>query len=434
VAKAREEAAGEEARELKRQLEYLRVQAAEERQGRKLAEAEAEKQKEEAERHKEEAEKHKEEAGRLKTENDAARRKAEEAELALKEATQKREQLQEDAEAMKKKAEAEATKLQKQLEEVQQSAKQATDEQRREAEEEATKLKKQLEEVQQSAKDAEVKAAAELRKAREEEGAAAQMQEMMAMQEMMEKVEAAGHLSAVAVPPMNGGLSFKVFISHQQQESVAEVEVLKKVLCKQGVEVTTTNDIIASGRSTDEHEKELQEAGLFVIMGTKTYGSAATTNEELRLFLVNAGLHPKPEGLEDSLLDEGAETANCLLLFDDEELDAIEIEAPSKPRKKLGMIHRKKLKRAIDELRKKVEGAAGMLHNKEMQFIVHSQKPFFLINMNPGNFLEFEEPQVEEYTNVLLSLNTTSWERWEVGTPMNELLLGKLLEKLHEAW
>jgi hypothetical protein len=159
-----------------------------------------------------------------------------------------------------------------------------------------------------------------------------------------------GHLSEVAVPmatPVNDSLSFKVFISHQQQESVDEVEVLKKGLCKKGVEVTTTNDIIVSERSTDEHEKELQEAGLFVIMGTKTYG----------------------------------------------------------------------------------KDVAGMVHNKEMQFIVDSQKPFFLINMNPGtSLMEFEEPS----TNLLLSLNTTPWERWEVGTPMNEVLLEKLLEKLGE--
>jgi hypothetical protein len=77
--------------------------------------------------------------------------------------------------------------------------------------------------------------------------------------------------------------------------------------------------------------------------------SAATANEELRLFLVNAGLHPKPEGLEDSLIDEGAETANCLLLLEDGDLDAIV----------KGRIYRKKLKRAIDELRKKAEGAAA---------------------------------------------------------------------------
>jgi hypothetical protein len=159
-----------------------------------------------------------------------------------------------------------------------------------------------------------------------------------------------GHLSEVAVPmatPVNDSLSFKVFISHHQQESVTEVEVLKKVLCKKGVVVTTTDDIIVRERSTDEHEKELEEAGLFVIMGTKRYG----------------------------------------------------------------------------------KDVAGMLHNKEIKLIVHSQKPFFLINMNPRkSLMEFEEPS----TNLLFSLNTTSWERWELGTPMNEALPGKLLEKLGE--
>jgi hypothetical protein len=76
---------------------------------------------------------------------------------------------------------------------------------------------------------------------------------------------------------------------------------------------------------------------------------AATANEELRLFLVNAGLHPKPEGLEDSLVHEGAETANCLLLLDEEDFDDIV----------KGRIHRKKLKRAIEELRKKVVRAGA---------------------------------------------------------------------------
>jgi hypothetical protein len=134
---------------------------------------------------------------------------------------------------------------------------------------------------------------------------------------------------------------------------VAEVQVLKKQLCDKGVVVTTTNDIITGERSTEDHDNDLQEAGLFVIMGTKTYG----------------------------------------------------------------------------------KDVAGMLHNKEMQFIVHSERPFFLINMNPESSLkEFEEPS----TNLLLSLNTTSWERWEVGTPIKETLgeklglVGKLLEKLGE--
>jgi hypothetical protein len=70
-----------------------------------------------------------------------------------------------------------------------------------------------------------------------------------------------------------------------------------------------------------------------------------------------------------------------------------------------------------------------MLHNKEMQLIVHSERPFFVINMNPeSSLVEFEEPS----TNLLLSLNTTAWERWEVGTPMKETLPEKLLEKLGE--
>jgi tRNA A-37 threonylcarbamoyl transferase component Bud32 len=65
----------------------------------------------------------------------------------------------------------------------------------------------------------------------------------------------------------------------------------------------------------------------------------------------------------------------------------------------------------------------------EMQEIKNSGKPFFLINMNPGDSLmRFQEKKANE----LFDLDTTAWHRWEVGKKMDPKLPGLVLQKLDQ--
>ena len=67
---------------------------------------------------------------------------------------------------------------------------------------------------------------------------------------------------------------------------------------------------------------------------------------------------------------------------------------------------------------------------REMQRIKSSGKPFFLINMNPEeSLMRFEQ----EAANLLLNLDTTAWERWEVGAKLPNKLVQNILAKLAEA-
>jgi hypothetical protein len=63
---------------------------------------------------------------------------------------------------------------------------------------------------------------------------------------------------------------------------------------------------------------------------------------------------------------------------------------------------------------------------QEMQYIVSSNKPYFLFNMNPElSRMRFQEGAA----NMIFNLNTVSWERWEVGAPIPEKAVKKILEK-----
>jgi hypothetical protein len=67
--------------------------------------------------------------------------------------------------------------------------------------------------------------------------------------------------------------------------------------------------------------------------------------------------------------------------------------------------------------------------NKEMQHIITSKKPYLLLNMNPeSSLLEFKEPDA----NLVLNLKKEpwTWERWEVGQPMDDALPDKIAEIL----
>jgi serine/threonine protein kinase len=67
---------------------------------------------------------------------------------------------------------------------------------------------------------------------------------------------------------------------------------------------------------------------------------------------------------------------------------------------------------------------------KEMQQIVSSNKPYFLINMNPEtSLMRFQESS----TNLLFPLANMSWERWEVGAPMPLNLPQKVANKVLQA-
>jgi outer membrane protein assembly factor BamD (BamD/ComL family) len=68
---------------------------------------------------------------------------------------------------------------------------------------------------------------------------------------------------------------------------------------------------------------------------------------------------------------------------------------------------------------------------QEMMYIKSSKKPYFLINMNPdSSVMEFKESA----TNLVFNLNTVSWERWEVGTPMSTKLVGLIKSKLGQCY
>jgi hypothetical protein len=71
---------------------------------------------------------------------------------------------------------------------------------------------------------------------------------------------------------------------------------------------------------------------------------------------------------------------------------------------------------------------SGMIDTyKEMQSIVSSKKPYFLFNMNPElSLMCFQE----DAANMIFNLNTVSWERWEVGAPIPEKAVKKILEKI----
>jgi serine/threonine protein kinase len=66
---------------------------------------------------------------------------------------------------------------------------------------------------------------------------------------------------------------------------------------------------------------------------------------------------------------------------------------------------------------------------KEMQYIVSSKKPYFLVNMNPdASLMHFQEGAA----NLIFNLSTVSWERWEVGSPMSPKVIDKIMQKLEE--
>jgi hypothetical protein len=67
--------------------------------------------------------------------------------------------------------------------------------------------------------------------------------------------------------------------------------------------------------------------------------------------------------------------------------------------------------------------------NKEMQHIITSKKPYLLLNMNPeSSCLEFKEPDANLVLN--LEKEPRTWERWEVGQPMDDALPDKIAEML----
>jgi hypothetical protein len=66
---------------------------------------------------------------------------------------------------------------------------------------------------------------------------------------------------------------------------------------------------------------------------------------------------------------------------------------------------------------------------KEMQYIISSKKPFFLVNMNPEpSLMRFQEGAA----NLVFNLNTVSWKRWAVGAPMSPKVVEEILQKLLE--
>jgi hypothetical protein len=141
----------------------------------------------------------------------------------------------------------------------------------------------------------------------------------------------------------------KVFISWRMAESKAEVTALTKALeaLPVGVEVIVIREL-AGGKLLKAVSQGMTKADMFVIMGTKTYGTTTS-------------------GLIDT--------------------------------------------------------------NKEMQHIITSKKPYLLLNMNPeSSLLEFKEPDANLVLN--LKKEPRTWERWEVGQPMDDALPDKIAEIL----
>jgi hypothetical protein len=65
------------------------------------------------------------------------------------------------------------------------------------------------------------------------------------------------------------------------------------------------------------------------------------------------------------------------------------------------------------------KGTSGLIDTKkemEMEHIISSKKPYFLFNnMNPEeSLMRFKE----NITNMVMNLDTISWERWAVSSPM----------------
>jgi hypothetical protein len=76
---------------------------------------------------------------------------------------------------------------------------------------------------------------------------------------------------------------------------------------------------------------------------------------------------------------------------------------------------------------KRTAGLIGT--NNEMQHIITSKKPYLLLNMNPeSSCLEFEVLDTNHVLN--LKKEPRTWERWEVGQPMDDALPDKVLAKL----
>jgi hypothetical protein len=139
----------------------------------------------------------------------------------------------------------------------------------------------------------------------------------------------------------------KVFISWRIAESKAEVTILSKALEALGIEVIVIGEL-PGGNLLRAVSEGMTKADMFVIMGTKTYGTTTS-------------------GLIDT--------------------------------------------------------------NTEMQQIITSKKPYLLLNMNPeSSLLAFEEPDANLVLN--LKKEPRTWERWEVGQPMDDALPDKIAEML----